>query len=598
MHAKRTPGTLASETPSQTSNADNSVNTSATSQLNPVLDSTRSVCDTHAVNAKQLLNAYIYDFLLKNTLPQTAKIFVAEADVPLVANDMTAKTSPHLATDSNLVTPQTPHQLSEEHNLPGLALSMDAPQGFLDEWWQVFWDVFQARSDRGLPAAAQFHHLHMMKKQHDPMEAPAFAPPMQQQQVPPGVPVMGQPPPRQFADPRQQRYMMQMMMKQGHAPDPVMNVNMPQHMYMQNGPPPPQQQQLQQQQQQPQQPHPHQQQQQQQQHQQRIQQQAQSQMNNLRQQVAQPGPAAAVAAVAAAAAAAAAQPTARDSHSPAAMGQRMTPRPRPGQIPGPGGPGPAMPFTNGQLMSPAPFTMQQAPMNGMASVQQNRNSNALQDYQMQLMLLEKQNKKRLDIARNNGSDGAIQGPPKASPAPSPVLNNKTLPGKGKKPTARRNRKASTTLDATTTTGGSAGGVLKKEYTTPLTPAAEVETKRKRKSTSAPDSPKKAKGKKDTKKKKDDKDLSDGDEGKRGETNSTDKMPPPSAAYFSSTIANDKMVTVDILGGGAETNFFSSGGNSSIDDIDFDFNLFLDSGDNGLTETIGGFNWGNLIEGAD
>ena len=32
----------------------------------------------------------------------------------------------------------------------------------------------------------------------------------------------------------------------------------------------------------------------------------------------------------------------------------------------------------------------------------NRNMNALQDYQMQLMLLEKQNKKRLDIARNSG----------------------------------------------------------------------------------------------------------------------------------------------------------------------------------------------------
>lgn len=45
-----------------------------------------SVSDSHAKNANQLLNAYIYDFLVKSKLPQTAKIFVNEAEVPSVAS--------------------------------------------------------------------------------------------------------------------------------------------------------------------------------------------------------------------------------------------------------------------------------------------------------------------------------------------------------------------------------------------------------------------------------------------------------------------------------------------------------------------------------
>lgn len=121
-----------------------------------------------------------------------------------------------------------------------------------------------------------------------------------------------------------------------------------------------------------------------------------------------------------------------------------------------------------------------------ANAPNGRNSNALQDYQNQLMLLEKQNKKRLEIARNNGSDSnltASNGPgpgqqqqqdsmnsqsqslhttpamfsaappqfnQKPSPATtnsSPLINNKPSPAMGnKKPkkesTGRRSRKQS------------------------------------------------------------------------------------------------------------------------------------------------------------
>ncbi|KAJ1282326.1 hypothetical protein BS78_03G043200 [Paspalum vaginatum] len=61
--------------------------------------------------ADKMLDSYIYDYLLKRNLQNTAKAFLAESNVP-----------------------STP-------------VSIDAPGGFLFEWWSVFWDIFIARTN-------------------------------------------------------------------------------------------------------------------------------------------------------------------------------------------------------------------------------------------------------------------------------------------------------------------------------------------------------------------------------------------------------------------------------------------------------------------
>lgn len=745
LHNKRTPGGMAADTSGQNLAG---IDLDHRAMGSAVMDASRSVTDSSATNAKQLLNAYIYDFLLKNTLPQTAKCFVSEADVPTVASDLShssTKTSPHLMSNLALLdkdsalastTPQTPamaaSQISEEHNLPNILLLMNAPLGFLYEWWLVFWDVFQAKSDNmASPLALQYYHMQFMKQkqQHELQgldwqqnlgQAPAGNqmmghPHMGMSGQPPGLaiglgpnlgqmPMMGQPqgpmPMQQqflrqqfpLLDPRQQRYMMQMMMKQQQQQQlqqqqqQQQQLQQPQQQLNQQQPlqpnqqPPPQPNQQQQQQQLQQQPQPQQagqmnpgmdltltnmgmnmnmqqqmfmqQQQQQQQQQQRIQQQAQTQMNNLRQQAAarqQGGPAAAAAAAVAVAAAAASQPQAREGGSPvnmagpqgARMGHQQGQQARQGR---PGQPvmGNMQPYpqqVNGQSMSPQPFPSQppnnsmvpaganggpNAPM--MQNVNQNRNTNALQDYQMQLMLLEKQNKKRLDIARGNGAADLNlsmqlapqqqqmqikqQHPPKASPAPSPVQNNKPSPvttaAKAKKATAaKRSRKPSAAANSTPSSAADNGrpGTAKKEYSTPLTPAAETDNKKKRKG-SGGDSPKKqsktsaAKKEKATPKpkKEEPKPTHEVAEVEEEKLDFDGKMAPPSSAgFFPGTLGgNDKMMSVDILGGDStDGNFFSS--NNGIDEFDFSF---FEGNDGGLSDSITAFSWNNPIEGAD
>lgn len=495
--------------------------------------------DLAAANAKQLLHAYIYDYLVKSQMLGAARHFVAEADIPCV----------------DPVLPKLPKLPLGKDDLPHLTLAMDAPGGFLYEWWQVFWDVFQGRQDRSAnPAAAQYYHMQLMKQtQHNEQHGLDWP----------------QPDARHPVDPRLQRYMMQMAMK-GQMPQPrngpPMNVpvnqvpvNMNMNMMHMNqapmmGPA-------------------------------RIQQQAQTQMNNLRQAVqpAQQGPNAAAAAAVAAAAAAARQP--RDAQLPSlnmrmgrrtqlALGQLQNPQSngngngngngnpngngsgnnsnpplsQPATQPGAGPPqGP--PMYRNMLPGPVPMMNGMMPMMG---VGQGMHLSALQDYQKQLVLLEQQNKKRLDIARL-GADMQGMPPPKALPAPLPVLNGKTLPKLRKQ---KRLRKGSTAEEP------------KADYQTPLTPAADDKRK---KSELLP--------KRKAKKRRKEDDDKDDDK----------KMPPP--GYFPAL--NPKMEPVEILGPMRDS--FFAGGNGSMDDIDLDFNLLLDTGDPALNDGMG-FGWGNPIEG--
>ncbi|PVH39412.1 hypothetical protein PAHAL_5G495300 [Panicum hallii] len=61
--------------------------------------------------ADKMLDSYIYDYLLKRNLYNTAKAFQAES------------------------------------NVPSAPVAIDAPGGFLFEWWSVFWDIFIARTN-------------------------------------------------------------------------------------------------------------------------------------------------------------------------------------------------------------------------------------------------------------------------------------------------------------------------------------------------------------------------------------------------------------------------------------------------------------------
>ncbi|KAF3791146.1 Transcriptional activator [Nymphaea thermarum] len=61
--------------------------------------------------ADKMLDVYIYDYLVKRNLQASAKAFQAEGKV---SSDPVA---------------------------------IDAPGGFLFEWWSVFWDIFIARTN-------------------------------------------------------------------------------------------------------------------------------------------------------------------------------------------------------------------------------------------------------------------------------------------------------------------------------------------------------------------------------------------------------------------------------------------------------------------
>ncbi|PSR94917.1 Transcriptional corepressor like [Actinidia chinensis var. chinensis] len=78
--------------------------------------------------ADKMLDVYIHDYLLKRKLHNSAKAFMAEGKV---------------ATDP---------------------VAIDAPGGFLFEWWSVFWDIFIARTnDKHSEAAAAYIEIQQMK---------------------------------------------------------------------------------------------------------------------------------------------------------------------------------------------------------------------------------------------------------------------------------------------------------------------------------------------------------------------------------------------------------------------------------------------------
>lgn len=189
LHNKRTPDSM-NNTSGSAANGTHSNEQAAKLIGKQPLDSSSSISDSQAINSKQLLNAYVYDFLIKSKLPQTAKIFVNEAEIPSIPSHLSPNNnggggsnsnSPHSTRNSpqvnNISNPSTPNpNLPKDHNLPNLSVAIDAPQGFLFEWWEIFWDVFQAKNNHSnkLPLstsassnALEYYQLQLMKqRQH------------------------------------------------------------------------------------------------------------------------------------------------------------------------------------------------------------------------------------------------------------------------------------------------------------------------------------------------------------------------------------------------------------------------------------------------
>ncbi|KAG7810371.1 hypothetical protein KL921_002866 [Ogataea angusta] len=128
------------------------------------VSSVPTVSDSTAVNSRELLNAYVYDFILKSGFTATASAFFKEANIPVIHSEKRPTNSP-------------PGSATGTPDLPASFMTMDAPQGFLYEWWQIFWDVFNARTQRGgtTNATQYYHYVNLKQKQDHLMNQQAAA---------------------------------------------------------------------------------------------------------------------------------------------------------------------------------------------------------------------------------------------------------------------------------------------------------------------------------------------------------------------------------------------------------------------------------------
>ncbi|CAG8681500.1 3191_t:CDS:2, partial [Cetraspora pellucida] len=99
----------------------------------------------HIKREQKLLNAYVYDFLKRSGATETAKAYLREGDFQsCVRNDGTANSINGSSSSDN-----------DNTSLPDVDVPVQAPEGFLYEWWTVFWDIYSAKLNR--PGTADAH---------------------------------------------------------------------------------------------------------------------------------------------------------------------------------------------------------------------------------------------------------------------------------------------------------------------------------------------------------------------------------------------------------------------------------------------------------
>lgn len=94
------------------------VNSNSNSNTNTNLANTPNNSNSTLQKSKDSLNSYIFDFMQKSNFKGSAKTFAQEA---------------------NIVNPAQPAQFQFS----------DTSKGFLTEWWQIFWDLFNTTTRRG-----------------------------------------------------------------------------------------------------------------------------------------------------------------------------------------------------------------------------------------------------------------------------------------------------------------------------------------------------------------------------------------------------------------------------------------------------------------
>lgn len=102
------------------------------------------------MNCKNTLNEYIFDFLTKSSLKNTAAAFAQDAQLD--------RDIGHEPVDG----PNAKENNSKQSTLPKV---VDTPQGFLYEWWQIFWDIFNTSSSRGGSEFAQQYYQLVLQEQ-------------------------------------------------------------------------------------------------------------------------------------------------------------------------------------------------------------------------------------------------------------------------------------------------------------------------------------------------------------------------------------------------------------------------------------------------
>jgi hypothetical protein len=113
-------------------------------QQNQHFLSTHSQADQNQRNGMKqreqaLFNSYVYDFLKRSGAQETARTYLREGGENI-----------KLKNDGNSINGNANSSSDSDGNapLPEADVPVQAPEGFLYEWWTVFWDIYSAKLNR------------------------------------------------------------------------------------------------------------------------------------------------------------------------------------------------------------------------------------------------------------------------------------------------------------------------------------------------------------------------------------------------------------------------------------------------------------------